>query len=112
MKDDTRQQAARRLKSLAGHLQGVLKMVDEDRYCIEVIKQIDAVEEALHQVKRLLLAGHLDSCVTTALRGTDKGDRERVLRELLEVYDTERRVRSSGTARTARSPTRARPAGR
>jgi DNA-binding FrmR family transcriptional regulator len=96
--DETRQQATRRLKSLAGHLQGILKMVGEDQYCIDVIRQIDAVEEALHQVKRLLLAGHLDSCVTTALRGSDRADRERVLRELLEVYDTERRLRSSRRA--------------
>ena len=102
MDDTTRQQAARRLKSLAGHLEGILKMVEQDRYCIDVIRQVDAVEEALHQVKRLLLAGHLDSCVTPLLRGTDRGERERVLRELLEVYDTERKVRTSRRAGRSR----------
>ncbi len=93
MKDDARQEIGRRLKSVAGHVQGVVKMVDEDRYCIDVIRQIEAVEQALHKVKRQLLAGHLDTCVITAIRGESAVDRERVLKELLEVYDTERRLR-------------------
>jgi DNA-binding FrmR family transcriptional regulator len=93
MRDETRRDVGRRLKSVAGHVQGVAKMVDEDKYCIDVIRQIEAVEQALHKVKRRLLEGHLDTCVTTAIRSEDPADRERVLRELLEVYDTERRLR-------------------
>ncbi len=93
MNDEVRQDVTRRLKSAAGHLQGVLKMVEEDKYCIDVIRQIEAVEQALHKVKRHLLGGHLDTCVTTAIRGSSPQDRERVLKELLEVYDTERRTR-------------------
>ncbi|HEX7126837.1 MAG TPA: metal-sensitive transcriptional regulator [Thermodesulfobacteriota bacterium] len=93
MKDDVRQDVGRRLKSVAGHVHGVLKMVEEDKYCIDVIRQIEAVEQALHKVKRQLLAGHLDSCVTTAIRSENARDRERVLKELLEVYDTERRLK-------------------
>ncbi len=93
MQDDVRQELGRRLKSVAGHVQGVLRMVEEDKYCIDVIQQIEAIEQALHKVKRRLLAGHLDSCVTTAIRGADVKERERVLRELLEVYDVERSLR-------------------
>ncbi|HEY8367957.1 MAG TPA: metal-sensitive transcriptional regulator [Thermodesulfobacteriota bacterium] len=93
MKDDVRQDVGRRLKSVAGHVQGVLKMVEEDKYCIDVIRQIEAVEQALHKVKRQLLAGHLDSCVTTAIRSENARERERVLKELLEVYDAEQRLR-------------------
>jgi DNA-binding FrmR family transcriptional regulator len=92
VQDDVRQEVGRRLKSVAGHVQGVLKMVEEDKYCIDVIRQIEAIEQALHKVKRRLLAGHLDTCVTTAVRGVDVKERERVLRELLEVYDAERRL--------------------
>lgn len=91
MPNDARQQISRRLRTTAGHVQGVAKMVDEDKYCIDVIRQIEAVEQALHKVKRQLLAGHLDGCVTTAIRNDDATERERVLHELLEVYDTERR---------------------
>ena len=93
MKDDVRQDVGRRLKSVAGHIQGVARMVDDDKYCIDVIRQIEAIEQALYQVKRRLLAGHLDTCVIEAIRGSDPADRERVLGELLEVYDTERRLR-------------------
>lgn len=92
MRDDVRQEVSRRLKSVAGHVQGVLKMVEEDKYCIDVIRQLDAVEQALHKVKRQLLAGHLDTCVTRAIRGASAAERERVFRELLEVYDAERRL--------------------
>jgi DNA-binding FrmR family transcriptional regulator len=81
----------KRLRTAAGHIQGVARMVDDDKYCIDIIRQIEAAEQALHKVKRQLLAGHLDTCVTTAIRGRDAAERERVLRELLEVYDTERR---------------------
>lgn len=93
MKDDARQEIGRRLKSVAGHVQGVLKMVEEDKYCIDVIRQIEAVEQALHKVKRRLLEGHLDTCVISAIRSENPADRERVLKELLEVYDTERRLK-------------------
>lgn len=89
---DRKPEISRRLRTAAGHVQGVAKMVDEDKYCIDVIRQIEAAEQALHKVKRQLLAGHLDTCVTTAIRSDDPAERERVLRELLEVYDTERRL--------------------
>ncbi len=93
MQDEAREDIRRRLKSVAGHVQGVLKMVEEDKYCIDIIQQIEAIEQALHKVKRRLLAGHLDTCVTRAIRGASVADRERVLRELLEVYDAGRSLR-------------------
>ena len=93
MRDADRQDALRRLKSVAGHVHGVLRMVEADKYCIDVIRQIEAIEQALHGVKRRLLAGHLESCVTRAIRSRSLRDRDRVLGELLEVYDTERRAR-------------------
>lgn len=93
MRDADRQEILRRLKSVAGHVQGVERMVEADKYCIDVIRQVEAIEQALHGVKRRLLAGHLDTCVTRAIRSRSLRDRERVLEELLEVYDTERRLR-------------------
>jgi DNA-binding FrmR family transcriptional regulator len=61
-------------------------MVADDQYCIDVIKQIQAVQAALAKVGELVLDGHLHSCVTTAIRGEDLSERERVLREILDVY--------------------------
>lgn len=92
MRDEDRDDVLRRLKNAAGHLQGVARMVEGDKYCIDVIRQIEAVERALHGVKRRLLAGHLGTCVTRAIRSRNLRDRERVLAELLEVYDTEGRI--------------------
>ncbi len=90
MRDEARRDVERRLKSVAGHVQGVLKMIEEEKYCVDVIRQIGAIEQALHEVKRRLVAGHVDTCMTTAIRAADVAERERVLRELLEVYDMER----------------------
>jgi CsoR family transcriptional regulator, copper-sensing transcriptional repressor len=93
MQDEEREQVIRRVKSAAGHLQGVLRMVEADKHCIDVIRQVEAIEQALHGIKRRLLAGHLETCVTRAIRSRKPRERERVVAELLAVYDTERRVR-------------------
>jgi CsoR family transcriptional regulator, copper-sensing transcriptional repressor len=77
---------ARRLASAAGHLKGIERMVDEDAYCIDVIRQIQAVQAALSKVSGLILDDHLHSCVTTAIRGDDPAERERVLREVSNVF--------------------------
>jgi len=93
MRDEEREDVIRRTKSVAGHLQGVLRMLEADKYCIDVIRQIEAIEQALHGIKRRMLEGHLETCVTRAIRSRKPRDRERVVAELLEVYDTERKVR-------------------
>ena len=93
MRDEDRAEVIRRAKSVAGHLQGVLRMVEADKYCIDVIRQIEAIEQALHGIKRRMLESHLETCVTRAIRSRKPRERERVVEELLEVYDTERRAR-------------------
>lgn len=89
MDDQTRQDVSNRLKSVAGHVNGIIKMVEEDRYCIDVIKQIQATQSALARVTELILADHLDTCVTTAMRGDDAPERERVMTEILQVFHTQ-----------------------
>lgn len=82
----------RRLKTVEGHLRGVIRMVEEDTYCIDVIKQIQAIEAALNKVSTQILEGHLNSCVTTAIQGNDKKERERVLKEITEVFEMSTKV--------------------
>ena len=77
----------RRLKSVEGHVRGVQRMVEEGTYCIDVVHQIVAIQSALKKVSGLVLDDHLHSCVTDAMRGTDDTARERVLGELVEVYE-------------------------
>src|SRR5512141_1025891 len=82
----------RRLKTVEGHLRGVIRMVEEDAYCIDVIRQIQAVEAALNKVSSKILEDHLNSCVITAIQGNDKKERERVLKEITEVFDMSTKV--------------------
>ena len=82
----------RRLKTIEGHLKGVIRMVEEDSYCIDVIRQIQAVESALNKVSAGILDEHLNSCVITAIRGDDPQERERVLKEISEVFEMSNKV--------------------
>lgn len=77
-----------RLKSVEGHVRGVTRMVEEDRYCIDIIKQVQAVQRALDRVNSMLLEGHLQTCVTQAIREENPAERERVIGELMEVFET------------------------
>ena len=86
--DDT----IRRLKTIEGHMRGVIRMVEEDAYCIDVIRQIQAVESALNKVSSRILENHLNSCVITAIQGNDRKERERVLKEITEVFDMSTKV--------------------
>jgi DNA-binding FrmR family transcriptional regulator len=81
-----RTQIVNRIKSVEGHLRGVVKMLEEDAYCMDVLTQLQAIEAAIGRVNALLLQDHLESCVTTALRGEDAAERERVIGELLNLY--------------------------
>ncbi len=82
----------RRLKTVEGHLRGVIRMVEEDAYCIDVIRQIQAVEAALNKVSAQILENHLNSCVITAIQGNDKKERERVLKEITDVFEMSTKV--------------------
>jgi DNA-binding FrmR family transcriptional regulator len=82
----------RRLKTIEGHLKGVIRMVEDDKYCIDVIRQIQAVEAALNKVSAQILENHLNSCVITAIQGNDKKERERVLKEITEVFEMSTKV--------------------
>lgn len=82
----------RRLRTVEGHLRGVIRMVEQDVYCIDVIRQIQAVEAALNKVSTQILENHLDSCVTTAIQGQNPKERERVFKEITEVFEMSTKV--------------------
>jgi len=89
MSDDRSLDIVRRLKSVEGHVRGIERMVEEDVYCVDVVNQILAVQRALRKVSGLVLDRHLHSCVTHAIQGNDQGAKERVLGELLEVFEAQ-----------------------
>ena len=82
----------RRMKTIEGHLKGITRMVEEDAYCIDVIRQIQAVQAALNKVSAKILEEHLSSCVITAIRGESEMERERVLKEISEVFEMSKKV--------------------
>ena len=87
MQDETKKAVAQRLASTAGHVKGIARMVEEDTYCIDVIKQIQAVQAALGKVSTMILDDHLHTCVTAAIQGDDQEEREEVLNEITGVFD-------------------------
>lgn len=86
MEDQTKAATVRRLQSVEGHVRGIARMVEEDKYCIDVIRQIDAVQAALNKINQMILENHLRTCVTTAIRGDDAARREAAIGEILEVF--------------------------
>jgi DNA-binding FrmR family transcriptional regulator len=75
----------KRLHRIEGQVRGIEKMVEEDRYCIDILTQIAAVKTALEQVGALLLEGHVNHCVRDAIASGDEGDAAEKTTELLEA---------------------------
>jgi DNA-binding FrmR family transcriptional regulator len=87
-----RSDAIHRLKIAEGHLRGIQRMLEDDEYCIDIIRQIQAVQASLNKVSNQLLDHHLNSCVITAVRGEDASERERVLKEISSVFEASARL--------------------
>ncbi len=86
---ETRQQLVNRLKSIEGHVRSIERMVDQDTYCIDILNQTHAVQSALTVFNRLILQRHLYNGVTMVIRSDDQQERERVINELLQVFDAQ-----------------------
>lgn len=81
-----------RLKTIEGHIRGIQRMLDEDQYCIDVIRQIQAVQSALNKISARILDGHLNTCLLTAAQGEDPDERQRLFNEITEVFETANKV--------------------
>ena len=107
MLPEYKEEAALRLKVAAGHLEGVRRMVDEDRYCVDLMKQLSAVQGTLQRVQRILLRNHLSSCVSTAIKD---GMGEAIIDELMGALKYDTSLIDGRGATGYRSPARAREA--
>lgn len=81
-----KQERLRRLKSIEGHVRGVTRMVEEDAYCIDIIRQIQAIQAALGKLGTSILDDHLHTCLSAVLHKKSLKERERMLQEIAEVY--------------------------
>jgi DNA-binding FrmR family transcriptional regulator len=84
MLDETKADVLKRLNFIDGHLAGIRRMVEADKYCVDVLKQTYAVRRAIEKMESLMLDGHLHTCVVEGIRD---GRDEAVLSELSELYE-------------------------
>lgn len=78
----------KRLAFIEGHVQGIRRMVEQDKYCVDVLKQTYAVRRAIEKLEGLILQGHLNGCVVDGIR---EGRGESIIGELVELYEMKNR---------------------
>ncbi|HEY8173398.1 MAG TPA: metal-sensitive transcriptional regulator [Dehalococcoidia bacterium] len=84
MKPDTKTDVLKRLNFIEGHLAGIRRMVEGDKYCVDVLKQTYAVRRAIEKMEGIMLSGHLSTCVVDGIRD---GREDAVVAELSELYE-------------------------
>jgi len=85
MNEVTRKAVSLRLKRIEGQVGGLLRMVQDDRYCVDILTQINAVRAALHKVEEQILRDHVSHCVAGALTSGNPTEQRRKLDELVET---------------------------
>ena len=75
------------LRTARGQIDGVLKMIEDNRYCMDIMMQLQAVESLVHKAKREVLRGHLSGCVQDAFETGDQNEREQKIAEIIKLLD-------------------------
>ncbi len=86
MTPDTQDQARKRIRRIAGQAAGIERMIDEDRYCVDILLQVAAVRAALDGMGKLLLRSHVETCVFEAITSGRPKERKEKISELMEVF--------------------------
>ena len=86
MDEEAKQKALARLSRIEGQVQGVQRMVEEGKYCVDILLQLSAIQGAVEQVRKILLGRHIESCVAEAMASGRVEDRQKKIEELLEVF--------------------------
>ena len=87
MTRDDKPKLLNRLKRIEGQVRGVTRMIDDDRYCIDIMTQLAAIRAALTRVESELLKGHLDHCIESAIVSGDAAEQRRKAGELIELLE-------------------------
>lgn len=91
MRKDIKTTTVKRLNRIEGQVRGLTKMVEEDRYCIDIVTQIAAVRAALDRAEDEILRDHVSTCVEHAISSGDKTDQREKIAELMEVFGRAKR---------------------
>ncbi len=86
MRISTKPKALKRLARIEGQVRGVARMIEEDRYCVDVVRQIQAIRAALSSLEKLALDDHLETCVDAALASDDIANRKAKVEELVQIF--------------------------
>jgi DNA-binding FrmR family transcriptional regulator len=86
MREQAKRSSLRRLRRIEGQVRGLARMVEDDRYCIDVVTQISAVRAALRRAEEEILADHVAHCVEHAISSGDKREQRRKVAELMDVF--------------------------
>ena len=86
MEADVRQEVLTRLSKIEGQIKGIGKMVEENRYCVDILHQISAIQGALDRVARQTMRQHLEGCVAEAFQSKDLQERGKKVDELIEMF--------------------------
>ena len=87
MSQENESDILKRLRNIEGHVRGIARMVENGDYCIDIANQTIAVQSALHKVNTLVLDQHLRTCATTAIRGKSHKERERIISEIMDIFN-------------------------
>ena len=85
MRKDIKASCAKRLQRIEGQVRGIARMVDGDRYCIDIVTQVSAVRAALRRLEEEILQDHVVHCVEHAIASGNKADQRKKIEELMEV---------------------------
>ncbi|MGH0029559.1 MAG: metal-sensitive transcriptional regulator [Myxococcota bacterium] len=86
MQTDTRDQALKRVRRIAGQVAGIERMIEQDRYCVDVLHQIAAVRGALDGLGKVILGSHVETCVADAIASGRPKARKEKIDELMDVF--------------------------
>jgi DNA-binding FrmR family transcriptional regulator len=91
MQSNTKTMCARRLNRIEGQVRGIARMIDDDRYCIDIVTQISAARAALRRVEEEFLRDHVGHCVEHAIASGDAEEQRRKVAELMQVLSRSQR---------------------
>ena len=86
LNEETKAKARGRLRRIEGQVQGIQRMVEEDKYCVDLLLQLAAVQGAVEQVQKIVLGQHIETCVSEAIRSGNARERQKKVGELMEVF--------------------------
>lgn len=86
LNEDSKRDVQKRLKKISGQIQGIQKMIEEDRYCVDTLIQLSAARAALGKVSNEILQNHLETCVRHSFHSEDPAKADQKIEELIDVF--------------------------